>query len=118
MSAFICSDRQFAVVARAVFPDSLIRQQLFANKLKRENIRSVNYRYKETTRFTKVNFDDANDAPAYTDWDIVGLLRCIDYQSCERPDYDDTLVALAQSLIAARNPAVDLKSTALTTWSI
>lgn len=118
MSAFICSDLQFAVVARAVFPTSLIRQQLFANNLKRQNIRSVNYRYKENTRFTKVNFDDANDAPAYHDWDIIGLLRCIDYQSCERPDYDDTLIDMAQQLVAARNPSVDLESTALTTWSI
>ena len=58
MSAFICSDAQFATVARGLFTDESTAQQ-FANHLKRENVRSVNYRYKEKTRATRVNMDMA-----------------------------------------------------------
>lgn len=117
MSAFICSDRQFAVVARALFQKESSQQQ-FADALKRENIRSVNYRYKENTRFTKVRLAEADGAPQYNDWDLVCLLRCIDYQSCERPDYDGTRIELAQSFLAARRPSINLGSTAPAVWSI
>ena len=102
MSAFICSDRQFAVVARQLFLTEA-QQQRFADALKRENIRSVNYRYKETTRFTPVKLSEADGAPNYNDLDLIKLLTCIDYQSCERPDYDDTRIAVAIMALAGRN---------------
>ena len=100
MSAFICSDKHFAVVAKALFADKY-EQQLFANHLKRENIRSVNYRYNEKTRVTRVNLNAASDADVrqYDGSDILKLLNCIDYQSCEHPDYDSTMFKLATRLL-------------------
>jgi hypothetical protein len=56
MSAFICSDKHFAVVAKALFASPTQAQQ-FADALKRENIKSVNHRYNESYRFRKVKLD-------------------------------------------------------------
>lgn len=117
MSAFICSDKHFAVVAKAMFAE-LHEQQAFANHLKRENIRSVNYRYKEKTRFSKVNLEAAKaaDVRQYDGHDIHQLLDCIDYQSCEHPDYDATMYKLATRLLSAQgsNP----KAAKPNLWSI
>jgi len=103
MSAFICSDRQFAVIAKWL-ASSPARQQTIADTLKRENIKSVNWRYKERNRFRKVNLDACapSDLELFTVNDILGLLNCVDYQSCEPTDYDDTIYALASDLLLAR----------------
>jgi hypothetical protein len=103
MSAYICSDKHFAVVAKAMFAD-LYEQQQFANHLKRENIKSVNYRYGEKTRFSQVNLEAAKaaDVRQYNGHDIHALLNCIDYQSCEHPDYDSTMYKLATRLLSAQ----------------
>lgn len=97
MSAFICSDKHFAVVAKALFASPTQAQQ-FADALKRENIKSVNHRYNGNHRFRRV---DMNKAPLaevnqYDGSHILVLLNCIDYQSCEHPDYDNTRLELAQ----------------------
>jgi hypothetical protein len=98
MSAFICSDRQFATVARYLFSCETTAQQ-FANHLKRENVRSVNYRYDENNRFRKVNMNKAGDG--WSADDIAALLACIDYQSCEHPDYEAGPLKLAERLLIA-----------------
>ncbi len=102
MSAFICSDKQFAVVAKALFASPTAQQQ-FADALKRENIKSVNYRYNEKTRFRKVNLDAATnkDVAMYDGNDLLCLLTCIDYQSCEHPDYSNTYLDLAKRVLMA-----------------
>ena len=71
MSAFICSDRQFATVARYLFSSEATAQQ-FADHLKRENVRSVNYRYGLKGRFTRVNMAKACDG--WTGHDIAAML--------------------------------------------
>jgi hypothetical protein len=96
MSAFICSDRQFvAVVAayNAAQPHPLPAAQLqeLANLLKRENIRSVNWRYNERTRFEPVQFEQTAidiGTEGITTAMAIQLANCIDYQSCERDDYE------------------------------
>jgi hypothetical protein len=100
MSAFICSDKHFAVVAKALFASPTSAQQ-FADALKQENIKSVNYRYKDcgdTKRFRKVNLNaaTADEVKQYDGSQILMLLNCIHYQSCEHPDYDSTRLDLAQ----------------------
>lgn len=97
MSAFICSDKHFAVVAKALFASPTQAQQ-FADALKRENIKSVNHRYNERSRFRSVNLDAAtkDEVNQYDGSQILVLLKCIDYQSCEHPDYDNTRIELAQ----------------------
>jgi len=102
MSAFICSDKQFAVVAKALFAHETSAQQ-FADALKRENIKSVNYRYDEKTRFRRVDMNAAtpDDVNQYDGHDLLCLLMCIDYQSCEHGDYNRTLIDLAIRMVRA-----------------
>lgn len=97
MSAFICSDKHFAVVAKALFAQPTSAQQ-FADALKRENIKSVNHRYGESTRFRKVDMSTAtpDEVKQYDGHDLLCLLNCIEYQSCEHPDYDRTRIDLAK----------------------
>ena len=115
MSAFICTDTQFAVVAKFLFDDAALTQS-FANGLKRENIRSVNYRYKERSRFSPVKLAAVSDADIayYTMHDALKLLECIDYQSCEHPTYDKVLYELASTLLIARGA----RSSQSSVWSI
>lgn len=53
--------------------------------LLRENVRSVNYRYREKTRPGKFEYDQ--DAPAVSHIEALKLVNCLDYQSCERKDW-------------------------------
>lgn len=103
MSAFLCSDRQFAVVAKSIFVDAR-RQQQFADALKRENVRSINHRYRERNRFTKVKLSACPDEEVgwYLNDDVAALLNCLDYQSCEHPDYNDINYKLAELMLRAR----------------
>lgn len=103
MSAFICSDKHFAVVAKALFAHPTAAQQ-FADALKRENIKSFNRRYNEKNRFRKVDLDAAtyDDVNQYDGHDIMCLLACIDYQSCEHRDYNNTHFLLAERLLHAQ----------------
>ena len=112
MSAFICSDRQFATIAKFLFTTER-RQQSFADSLKRENVQSVNYRYTEKTRFKKVNLNSASleSIAGFNAADMLRLLQCIDYQSCEHPNYDDTFFNLAERILipsAKGLPASDI----------
>jgi hypothetical protein len=108
MSAFICSDKHFAVVAKALFASPTAAQQ-FADALKRENIKSVNHRYGESTRFRKVDMNTASpdDVNQYDGHDLMCLLACIDYQSCEHPDYDRTRIDIAERMLRAQGANQD-----------
>lgn len=91
MSCFQLSDRHHASIAHYVaeclmWPDAKI--QAFADKLKRCNVASVNYRYDRQTpaRKCKTEFFQQLDTKAYYD-----AIRCCVYQSCDNPnniDYD------------------------------
>ena len=78
MSAFILTDKHLSAIAYAVMPHNA---QSFANKLKAINIDSVNYRYSEKTRKTRVKLDVS--AKGYNPSIICKLIDCWDYQSCE-----------------------------------
>jgi hypothetical protein len=92
MSAWIASDEQFnAAVLGWSFhtgrnrPNDILQEM--ADILKRENVRSVNWRYNERTKFTPVVLDF--DKPCEDSvWQVIFYLRSIDYQSCERDDYE------------------------------
>ena len=98
MSAFICTDRHIATIAKALFADKR-QAQAAANHFKRENIRSVNYRYKEKTRATKCDMTQAADLDTYTGHDIAAMLNCLDYQSCEHPDRDLLVINLCGRIL-------------------
>lgn len=58
-----------------------LNPQELANKLKSINIDSVNYRYNEKTRKTKCKLSHTGDN--YSKSDIIRLIQCWSYQSCE-----------------------------------
>ena len=72
---------------------------VLANYLKAENIRSVNYRYSREYPITPCSLEDVVDGL----WppDLIALCECLDYQSCEPPDYHpellNTITALFKS---------------------
>jgi hypothetical protein len=103
MSCYQCSDRYIATIAIAY----AIRQglpmeeaQLLANKLKNDNITSVNYRYDEQTPFSPCSLDRRDSTLSYKE--LVGLCNCLEYQSCDPHDYDNlTLRAIRAAFAAA-----------------
>lgn len=92
MSAFILSDKHFATIAYYIegFHEGLCPQVL-ADKLKRINIESVDYRYNEKTRFSKVRLSRDTDIQ-YNTVDIIRLIDCWDYQSCEKSENQDYII--------------------------
>jgi hypothetical protein len=81
MSAYILTDRQLSTLASFIAPAGKV--QMFADKLKRINIQSVNYRYNEKTRITKcvvtLTLDNAKSGVI----DFHQIAQNWDYQSCE-----------------------------------
>lgn len=81
MSAFILTDRHFSAIAYyCAAMNENVHPQTLADQLKRINIQSVNYRYSEKTRATRCKLS-ATDGLTHSD--IVKLIQCWDYQSCE-----------------------------------
>lgn len=94
MSAYICDDSLIATIALWATTDKIAAQEV-ANGLKRENVKSVNYRYKEKTRVTKCALGGAD-----TQIDVLGvldLIDCLEYQSCEHPDYKRGMLAVIKA---------------------
>jgi hypothetical protein len=87
MSAFILSDLHISTIAIYIhhLNDNIDIQEL-ANKLKSINIDSVDYRYGEKNRKSKCKIINNYDNVRYTKYDIIRLIQCWDYQSCEKPD--------------------------------
>jgi hypothetical protein len=79
MSAFIVSDLHCAAIAYNVAPD---QPQEFANRLKRINTASVNFRYRDNIRAYKVKLPPP-ETIEYSSADLVNLILCWQYQSCE-----------------------------------
>lgn len=90
MSAFILSDLHFSTIAIYIHHlDYNIGIQELADKLKSINIDSVNYRYKENARKSKCKIINNFDNTRYDKFDIIRLIQCWDYQSCENQDNFD-----------------------------
>lgn len=83
MSAFLCSDYHIATMAKYVASlHGSIDAQVLANKLKKINIDSVNYRYNAKARAVRCKMDNTMEIGAN---DFAVLFSCWDYQSCENP---------------------------------
>jgi hypothetical protein len=92
MSAYILSDKHFQIIAQYVAHNTGIQAQIIADKLKRINIESVDFRYNEKTRFSKVKFNISTDISNYSKFDIIQLVKCWGYQSCENAQSLDFLM--------------------------
>lgn len=96
MSAFICSDLHFSTIAIYIHHlNDNIDVQYLANKLKSINIDSVNYRYNENTRKSKCKIINDFNNTRFSKYDIVRLIQCWNYQSCEKGDNQEFLIISA-----------------------
>jgi hypothetical protein len=66
---------------------SLLNADEIGQKLLDENVRSVNYRYRETDAAERYTFKHVMPLPAVN---IIKACHCLDYQSCETPDWQET----------------------------
>jgi hypothetical protein len=80
MSAYILTDHQLSTLAYFIAPHGKV--QMFADKLKRINIESVNYRYHEKTRITKCVVTLPDDLE-FGVIDFRQIAANWNYQSCE-----------------------------------
>jgi hypothetical protein len=81
MSAYILTDSQFSTLASFIAPHSKV--QMFADKLKRINIQSVNHRYNEKTRINKCVVTLPDDSIEFGVIDFHQIAQNWNYQSCE-----------------------------------
>ncbi len=124
MSAFICSDKHLFTIAayaalnmasKSAYIDPHQLAQDLANRLKRANIHSVNFRYDEKTPARKCKvYTTAKD---FTPAEIYGLFRCWNYQSCEDSNALDYL-ALAALIREQFSPEDIEAAKGLNLWAI
>ena len=131
MSAFQCSDFHLAIVSRfaaeriaagSAYIDPQQLTQDLADRLKRANIDSVNYRYSEKTPRRKCKVIQTSRAfseifPLYTPAHVYRLFECWKYQTCEDSNALD-FHALSALLSAQFTPEEKEQSKTLELWSI
>jgi hypothetical protein len=82
MNAYILTDRELSTLASFIAPAGKV--QMFADKLKRINIQSVNFRYNEQTPITECVVSFRDDSIDFHD-----LSENWEYQSCEDDSNSD-----------------------------
>ena len=115
MSAFICSDEHIATIAvryGELIGASTEDVQDIANQLAAINVASVNYRYDEDTKIEPCSLEEIRPNLSFDD--LIALCECLDYQSCELPDYSNPLLDGIKSQFEA-NDRSGIKSRL---WSI
>lgn len=113
MSAYVCSDKHIATIAVnyvKLFGDG--NAQEIADALLACNIASVNYRYREDDPIVPCSLDEVDFDRSFED--LAELCRCLDYQSCELPDYSHPLL----DAITAQFQANCRTGVESTIWSI
>lgn len=92
MSAYIVSKQHIDMIVNYVYNKRIEDEREYRTRdelgqiLYDENVRSVNHRYHEKNRLFKYTFE--SPALGLTCVEFIKFLRCLDYQSCERPSYD------------------------------
>lgn len=115
MSAYIVSDNHLWQIVHGINCHPDLKQAL-ANKLKAINIASVNFRYKENTRKTKCKFHKIE--PFMSKYDIIRLVQCWSYQSCENGNDVDFLAYGAYLLSHFTRQQIDAAKEHSKIWSI
>lgn len=98
MSAFICNNYHISVLAHTACERKLSYRHnnkekicqdpsLIGLLLYKENVRSFNYRYKESNPTSDFVFDNKAFKHEYIPAQLIAAIYCLDYQSCERPDW-------------------------------
>lgn len=115
MSAFLCSSKHLSILASA-FCSLDVDQRITApdvfKVLADENIKSITYRYPDSTVEDWVGdgglaFEEV-DLPAVKEW--FSLARCYDYQSCEHSTFKGSLAQrmsdIVQRYVRAQHPGM------------
>lgn len=104
MSAYVVEDDHinalvtYAAEKRISYYDPIAENRIDINGLNTtaigkillaENVRSVNYRYHETD--TPDDYSYRHFATPLTAIEVIKACDCLDYQSCETPDWDQTV---------------------------
>lgn len=112
MSAYITNDLTALTVAIWAAPEGTPAAAIhtLAQELRRENVKSVNYRYSETEPVEPVEPVDSNVFTIQTLRELgpvagVGAARCQRYQSCEHPGWTTSVARVYCDLAEARAAA-------------
>jgi len=91
MSAFICSNAHITALATYATKHGLTKYstQAVAKSLFAQNVASVNHRYDETNNVKFRMHKGASEYP-FSPIQIIKAAQCLDYQSCELDDWQDS----------------------------
>ena len=117
MSAFIVTDTHISALVRYAsrhkvgVSTPLMRLNAFGNEqevaqlLFEENVKSVNYLYRESET-TQIDYD--RGAPILTAIQAIKAAQCLRYQSCEHPEFEDSLACkFIEKIIADAIPRLE-----------
>ena len=97
MSAFVVSKKHIMAIvmfnwrASHDYNESIDTAISKCNLLLKTNIESVNYRYNENETYNdSFTISDLESAPSLSPVEILKLIFCLEYQSCELPNWEET----------------------------
>lgn len=113
MSCFICNDYHISVLANYAAVQQLTYRHNNKTKeandaaiigliLHKENVRSYNYRYDKHLPTTYFTFRYSVQEKPFHESVIISAANCLDYQSCERPDWERSEARAIITAIKAR----------------
>jgi hypothetical protein len=120
MSAFICNDSHITAVAAYAARNRILGYtdaNQIGEMLHAENVRSVNYRYDETTQ---PSFELCQWA-AFHEFSLVQIVkaaRCLGYQSCEHPGWQESDACKLLQATTAGHPCHDMPGYDEAEWEI
>jgi hypothetical protein len=120
MSAFICNHSHVTALAVYAARNRILGctdANEIGQMLHAENVRSVNYRYDETTPPSFELCEWAAFQP-FALAQIIKAARCLDYQSCEHPGYPQSEAAKMLQAITAGHPSRDMVGYDDAEWEI
>jgi hypothetical protein len=120
MSAFICNNSHITALATYAARNRIAGHtdaKKIGDILHAENVASVNYRYGESTQPSFELCDRAAFHP-FSLVQIVKAARCLDYQSCEHPGWQESESFKILQAITAGHPSRDMPGYDAAEWEI
>ena len=129
MSAFICTDKHISAIVRYACRNNITtwhgnpsrklsvagEEQAAVDLLYAENVKSVNFRYREDAELTGAIYDAF--APELSAIEAIKACQCLSYQSCEHDGWDlspaKALLSSIERFAITKLPGYDAAS-----WSI